>query len=459
MRTPVSAFLLALGLTACATTGAPPSAEVRATAREAYLYGFPMIENYKTMYAYSLDEGGPQYKAPLNQLKSAARVYTPRDTTVVTPNSDTPYSFVVMDLRAEPLVLSVPGMEGDRYFSVQLIDLYTHNFAYIGTRATGNFGGTFLVAGPDWNGRKPRGVERVLRCETRIALAIYRTQLKGPADLNKVAEIQAEYQVQPLSAFTRTPAPASPPALEWPKPAEGIDRSVELFRYLDFLLQFAPTHPSELELRQRMIRIGVGAGFDAAGLKPEMKSALEAGIRDAWKDYDALQERVNAKEVTSGDMFGTRAYLKNNYLYRFAAARIGLYGNSKEEAAYPIYGVDADGAPLDASSSAYTLTLRKQDLAAAKAFWSVTMYDGKTQMLIDNPLNRYLINSPMLESLQKGSDGSITLYVQKDAPDEDKESNWLPAPDGPFYMVLRLYIPAPEVNAGTWEAPAVQRVP
>jgi hypothetical protein len=238
-----------------------------------------------------------------------------------------------------------------------------------------------------------------------------------------------------------------------------MSKSTEFFGYLDFLLAAAPTHPSERALRERMAAIGIGAGFDPAGLTPEMKSALEAGIRDAWKDYDALQERIAAKEVTSDDLFGTRAYLKNNYLYRFAGARIGLYGNSKEEATYPIYGVDADGAPLDASSNAYTLTLRKEDLAAAKSFWSVTMYDGKTQLLIDNPLDRYLINSPMLDSLQKGSDGSLTIYIQKDAPGEDKESNWLPAPNGPFYMVLRLYIPAPEVIEGKWEAPAVQRAP
>ncbi len=458
MRTHACAFLFALALTACATTGAPP-AEIRATAREAYLYGFPMIENYKAIYAYCVDEGGPQYKGPFNRIKNEARLYTPQDTAVVTPNSDTPYSFLVMDLRAEPLVLTVPGMEGDRYFSVQLVDLYTHNFAYIGTRATGNFGGTFLIAGPGWKGRKPRGVERILRCETQLALAIYRTQLKGPDDMDKVKAIQAEYRVQPLSAFLATPAPLRPPAVAWPQPEKGLDKTIESFRLLDFLLRFAPVHPSERAVRERMAAIGIGAGFDPARVTPETKSALEAGIRDAWRDYDALQTRISAKEVTSGDLFGTRAYLKNNYLYRFAGARIGLYGNSKQEALYPIYAVDADGAPLDASQHAYTLTLREEDLAVAKAFWSVTMYDGKTQLLIENPLNRYLINSSMLDSLEKGDDGSITIHVQKDAPGEDKKSNWLPAPNGPFYMVMRLYIPAPTVVAGEWEAPAVQRVP
>lgn len=457
MRLLASGALLVMALTACATTRVSP-AEVRATAKEAYLYGFPMVENYKTIYAYAADKGGSQYKGPFNHLRNEARVYTPKDTVVVTPNSDTPYSFVVMDLRTEPLVLSVPGMEGDRYFSVQLIDLYTHNFAYIGTRTTGNFGGTFLVAGPDWKGRKPRGVTKVLRCETRIALAIYRTQLKGPADMSKVEAIQAEYQVQSLSAFTRRPAPLIAD-FPWPAPEAELNRPVEFFSLLDFLLQFAPTHASERALRERMAAIGIGAGFDPSGLTPEMESALEAGIRDARKDYEALHARIAAKEITSGDLYGTRAYLKNNYLYRFAGASIGLYGNSREEALYPICAVDADGAPLDASQNAYTLTLREDDLAAAKAFWSVTMYDGRTRLLIDNPLNRYLINSPMLDSLKKDDDGSITIYVRKDAPGEDQESNWLPAPNGPFYMVFRLYMPAPEVIAGTWTAPEVQRSP
>jgi len=441
-------------------SGTATPAEARSIAKEAYLYGFPMIENYKTIHAYCVDRNGSQYKAPMNQLKNEARVYTPKDTAVVTPNSDTPYSFVVMDLRAEPIVLTVPRMEQDRYFSIQLINLYTHNFAYIGTRATGNGGGTYMIAGPGWSGEKPDSIDKVFGSETELVLAVYRTQLKGPEDMDVVQVIQGGYEAQPLSRFRSAAVAEAVPSVDWPTPTRAMSKSADFFRFLDFALRFAPVHESERELRKRFERIGVGADqpFDADSLTKETRTALEEGIQDAWKEYAALQERVDAGEVSSGDMFGTREYLKNNYLYRFGAARIGLYGNSKEEALYPIYSVDSDRQPLDASKHRYTLTLGEQDLTAAKAFWSVTMYDGKTQLLIDNPLNRYLINSAMLGSLTKSEGGSsVTLYIQKDSPGADKESNWLPAPDGPFYAVMRLYIPAPAVLDGTWKAPPMKR--
>jgi hypothetical protein len=435
--------------------------EVRSIAKEAYIYGYPIIENYKVMYAYSVDKDGDQYKGPFNQITGEARLYTPADKTVVTPNSDTPYSFVVMDLRAEPMVLTVPEMEPDRYFSIQFIDLYTHNFDYIGTRATGNGGGVYMIAGPDWKGEKPEGVDTVFKSETQLVLALYRTQLLSPDDMENVKKLQAGYLAQPLSEFSGSMSSNLSEPIAWPAPQKDMTESLSFFGYLNFLLQFTPTHPSERELMDRFARIGVGAGlpFDEADMTPEMKSAMLAGITDAWKDFEALQKRTDAGEYTSGDMFGTREFLDNNYLFRMAAAKIGLYGNSREEAFYPIYMLDADGAGLDASQYHYTLTLEKAPYPVAKAFWSVTMYDGKSQLLIDNPLSRYLINSPMLESLQRNPDGkSVTLYLQKDPPDSDRESNWLPAPNGPFYVVMRLYIPGPEVIDGTWVRPEIQRV-
>ncbi|HBD31966.1 MAG TPA: cell envelope protein, partial [Cupriavidus sp.] len=130
-------------------------AEVRAIAREAYIYGYPVVEAYKTLYAQAVDQGGPNFKAPFNQIGNTANVFTPNDTAIITPNSDTPYSFVWMDLRAEPLVLTLPPIENKRYYSAQLIDLYTHNFAYLGTRTSGNQGGNYMIVGPDWSGEKP----------------------------------------------------------------------------------------------------------------------------------------------------------------------------------------------------------------------------------------------------------------------------------------------------------------
>jgi hypothetical protein len=161
--------------------------------------------------------------------------------------------------------------------------------------------------------------------------------------------------------------------------------------------------------------------------------------------------------VTSGDMFGTREYLKNNYLYRMAAGALGIYGNSKQEAMYPVYGVDSGGHTLDGASR-YTLHFAPGQLPPVNAFWSLTMYEMPASLLVANPLNRYLLNSPMLPQFKRDADGGITLYVQNASPGADKEANWLPAPKGPFVAVMRLYWPKPEALEGTWKQPSMRRM-
>jgi len=441
------------------TAAAGGSGDLRAIVKEAYLYGWPMSENFNTLYAYALDKSGSEYKAPFNQLHNTARVYTPADKAVVTPNSDTPYSFVWADLRAEPLVLTVPAMEPERYFSFQLIDLYTFNFVYIGTGTTGNEGGKYLLAGPEWKGEAPAGIDKVYRSETEFILAVGRTQLFDAADLENVKKIQAGYKVQPLSAFLGESPPAPAPDLVWPAPQAGeAGKTAAIFTIVNFMLELCPTVPSETELMQRFARIGVGAGvpFEVSTLSPEMMAAFEGGIADAWQAFAGVEKEMATGKLNSGDCFGTRKFLENNYLLRFAGAKLGLYGNSREEALYPIYSVDAAGQPLDAARNDYVVTFAER--IPTKAFWSLTMYDGKTQLLIENPIHRYLINSPMLDELQRGADSSVTIYVQKDSPGADKESNWLPAPDGPFYAVLRLYIPEKPALDGSWKAPPMKKV-
>lgn len=434
--------------------------ERRAIGKEAYIYGFPMVDGYRIMYAYFVDSGNPDFKAPWNQLKNIPRVYTPEDAAVQTPNSDTPYSMVGLDLRAEPLVLSVPKIEQERYFSIQLIDLYTHNFAYIGSRATGNDGGHFLIAGPSWKDETPGGVTSVFRAETELALAVYRTQLFSPDDLDNVKQVQSGYNVQPLSAFLGQPPPSAPPPMDFPRPLtpEEEKTSPEVFNFLSFLLQFSPPHPSEVELRERFTRIGIAPGRknDVDGLAPEAREALEQGIKDAWQDFAGMKKQVDAGEVTSGQLFGTREYLQNNYLYRMAAAKLGIYGNSKAEAMYPMYGTDAEGQPLDGSNR-YALHFAPGGLPPVNAFWSLTMYGMPQSLLVANPLDRYLINSPMLPQLAKDPDGGLTLTIQSDSPGPALESNWLPAPSGPFMMAMRLYWPKDEALSGQWSAPPVHR--
>lgn len=437
--------------------------EARAIAKEAYIYGNPLVDHYRIFYSYFVDESEPEFKAHFNEIKNIPKVYTPADRAVQTPNSDTPYSMGALDLRMEPVVVSVPAIENSRYFSAQMIDGFTHNFYYIGSRTTGNKGGNFLFVGPNWKGEIPGGFDDVIHAETHFVTTAIRTQLFEPSDLDNVIKVQAGYKIQPLSAYLSQKSTAAAPAIDFPKPLSKDDQKASLlfFNQLNFWLQFCTIHEPEKELYGRFAKIGVvpGQRFDPGLLTPEIQTAMGAGIQDAWQELDALNnDDIKNGKVTSGDLFGTRAHLQNNYLYRFAGAVLGIYGNSKEEAMYPIYKVDADGQALDASTQSYTLTMKADELPPVHSFWSVTMYDLPASLLVENPIERYLINSPMLPNLKRNADDSITLYIQNESPGKDKESNWLPAPKGPFVLLMRLYWPKDEALNGTWKPAPLVRV-
>ena len=433
--------------------------------QKAYVYAFPMIAAYKAMYQFNIDKSNSQYKGPFNAVLNSAQVFTPKDTAIVTPNSDTPYSMLQADLRAEPLVFCVPDVQKGRYFSVQLTDMYTFNYGYVGSRTTGNDAGCYMVAGPGWTGLTPPGIRRVFRSETQFSLLIYRTQLFGPNDIDNVKKIQAAYTVQPLSSYIHQPTPPTPPPIDFPRFTEEAFKT-QFPSYLNFLLQFCPEVPEEAAVRLQFAAIGIGPGlpFDFEKLtdvqKGELALALKDGSDAIQKQRDTIGKNVNGWMV--GSAFGNRDFYHGDFLLRAAAALAGIYGNDAEEAVYPLAKTDGIGAPLDGSKHDYTLTFAANNLPPVNAFWSVTMYDGKTQLLIENPINRYLINSPMLPSMKSNPDGSLTIYIQKDAPSADKKANWLPAPNGPIYMVMRLYwprvAPPPSIlpaGDGTWKPPGV----
>jgi len=434
--------------------------DARAVAKEAYIYGFPMAVNYQTMYKQAIDTSNKDYRGPFNAVHSSKSVATPDDKFVVTPNSDTPYSYLWMDLRVEPIVISMPKIEPNRYYTTQFVDLYTYNFAYLGTRAYGNDGGNFLIAGPGWNGQTPEGVKAVIHSETQFAYALFRTQLFNPADLLKVNRIQDQYKAQPLSAFLHQAAPASAPPVNWPKFTDDMATTPAMFPLVNFLFQFCPPNPSENALLARFAKLNIGPGqtFDFAKFSPELQQAIRDGIKDSQADLNKVVQEINGNKISSGDVFGSRDFLKDNYLYRYVGAKLGLYGNSKQDAIYFAYFVDANNQPLDGAKSNYELRFAKGDLPPNKAFWSLTMYDGKTQLLVANPLKRYLLNSTTLKSYTYGPDGSLTLYIRHDSPGPRKQSNWLPAPDGSFYTVLRVYLPGEAVVDGTWQRPSIQPV-
>jgi hypothetical protein len=464
LLSPIVAFTIAALAITCAPAAAQQltPAEARAIAKEATIYGFPLVDNYRVQYSYFVDRAGDQFKAPWNTLVNNARVYTPSDTAIQTPNSDTPYSYVGADLRTEPLVFTVPAIDRDRYYSLQFIDMYTFNFAYVGSRATGNEAGNFLLAGPNWNGETPPGVKAVIRSETEFAFVLYRTQLFSPGDIDNVKKIQAGYKVQPLSQFLGKLAPAPAPAVNFIKPLspEAERTSPEFFNILNFVLAFCPPNPAETEMIARFAKLGIGplGTFDAKTLSPEMLKAVEDGMADAWATFKEYKEtQLDTGKRTSADGFGTRAFLNGDYLARMSGAVLGIYGNSKDEAIYPVYFVDSAKKPLSGANR-YELRFAPGDLPPVNAFWSLTLYELPSSLLSANPLNRYLINSAMLPGLKRDDDGGITLTVQHADPGADQEANWLPSPSGPFFVVMRLYWPKDDALNGKWMAPPLVSV-
>jgi hypothetical protein len=431
----------------------PGIVEAKDIAEEGFIYGLPIVMNYAVMQEFAVDKNSGQFKAPFNEINNMHHVATPEDTAVITPNSDTPYSILWLDLRAEPMVISVPAVEKERYYSVQLIDGNTYNFGYIGSRATGNDPGSYLVVGPDWKGEKPAGIEQVFQSTTPFVFANFRTQLINVEDLPNVEKVQAGYSAQPLSAFLKQPAPPAASKIDFlPATTAGIKDN--FFDYLDAALEFVPPTEEDKAIRAKLARIGVGPGksFHFKNLPIGHKLEIGLGMKDG--DEKVTKFAASGNKVINGWSVGS--FFGDSNFYKG-----GLYGNDAVEAMYPFTRIDAKGETLDASKHNYTITFAPEQLPPVNSFWSVTMYDGKSQFLIKNPINRYLINSPMLPMMKKNEDGSLTLYIQKDSPGADKEANWLPAPNDTIYLVMRLYWPKTEAPSilpagkGTWQPPGI----
>ncbi|WP_230169757.1 DUF1254 domain-containing protein [Roseomonas sp. CECT 9278] len=453
---------LTLPRPALAQAGRPGPVGSYDAAEAAFVFGLPIVMNYTVLYEFAVDRNSGQFKAPFNTMWNDAQVFTWRDTAVPTPNSDTPYSMCWMDLRAEPVVLSVPDVPAGRYFSVMICDANTYNVGYIGSRATGQGGGSWLVAGPGWQGAPPPGVKGVIRSTTHFALAIFRTQLFGPDDMAGVVAVQRGYRAETLSAFARTAPPPPAPEIRWPRVNADLAKH-HFFDYLAFALQFNAPQPNEAPIRAQMASIGIdGRGtplpqsfFD----RMELLAAAFEGNRRVEAAVAAAGVRMNGWNVA--DVPGSPEAYNGNWMQRAIAAKAGIYANSTEEATYPFTRTTAGGETLDGSSGRYTLTFAANQLPPVNAFWSVTMYHGGNQLLVQNPIDRYLINTPMLAGMKRNPDGGVTIHIQKDDPGADLRANWLPAPNGPIYLVMRLYWPRTEapsllpVGRGAWQPPGV----
>ena len=450
-------YLAAASLALASTLGhaAATPQQTRAIAKEAFIYAYPMLFNYKTMYGGAINAADPEYGG-FGKFKHYSQPYTAANTDIITPNNDTPYSWGWLDLRAEPWVLSLPAVPKDRYNVFQFFDLYTYNFAYVGVRATGFGAGSYLFAGPHWRGKMPAGIARSFQSETDFVGILGRTSLSGPEDAANVEALQAQYKLEPLSAYVHRTAPAPAKPVDWPVWDEKKALSPEFISYLNLLLQYTqPVVPSEKALMQRFSQIGIAPGkpFNFASLPAATQTALTQGVADGMAE---LQQAEKTSTSSTG-VFGTRADLNNDYLKRAIGAAIGIYGNSAVEAVYEGYHTDASGKMLDGSKK-YVLHLGKEQLPPVQFFWSMTMYDLPGRHLVANPINRYSIGD-RTPGLKYGADGSLDIYIQPVAPEGGLANNWLPSPQsGPYNVIMRLYGPSADVIAGKWKLPAVQEV-
>jgi hypothetical protein len=439
--------------------------EARQIAEEAYIFAYPMLMAYRALYYAHIYEESPVFRAHGNQIMHDAKPADHTRIDVVTMNGDTPYSNFMIDLRAEPVVVSVPEIKG-RYYVLQFPDLYTHNFAFIGSRATGTGAGDYLFVGPKWEGEIPEGkFKQIFYCETELTGGVGRTQLLGLDDLPNVLKIQKGYKIATLSEFMGE-EPKATPETDWLPWKNEVLSSVEFINYFNFLVPFCePVHEDDQEAMARFAKIGIApnAAFDKSAFDAETFKAIEAGIADGSKKIAHKAENI-AEKVNGWNMmeaFGPREFFKGDWLLRAAAAMAAIFANDKIEAFYPIVYVDADGQVLDGQTGKYSLHFEKDEIPPAKYFWSVTMYDkradGTAGYLVDNPIDRYLVNSTT-KGLIYGEDGSLTIYIQHEQPDGEKAANWLPAPAEPFYMAMRIYGPEERVMNGEWGPPAVQKV-
>ena len=367
--------------------------DVREVAREAFVYGLPTVDLYRILHNFALDPASPEYKAPLNEVFHSRRLADPHDRSIVAMNVDTPYSYAWLDLRAEPVVLTMPPFEQERYVSAQLIDLYTYIVGYVSPRTNGHQGGEFLIAGPSWTGEPPAGM-KAFSCPTDLCLVLIRTQLFDDSDMPNVAAIQDAVAVRPLSVITRIAA----------RTAAGD-------------------------------RTGCARG-NAGG-----------------PGRDEILQR--AKSVrSSGEIFGSREFFAGDHLARATGAFLGILGNAAEEYLGVGYQADGRGRPFDGARR-YTITFAPGELPPVGAFWSITFYDADKQ-LYANEIGRYVISSRHVSAMHRDADGGLTIDVQQKAPAAERRANWLPCPPGPFGLTFRTYLPGEAIRDGSWTAPPVE---
>jgi len=423
--------------------------EARSIAKEAYIFNFPLVMYYRTMYLQAIDPTSKSYNGGFGHWLHLG-TSSPKDTDIVSPNNDSPYSYAWVDTRAEPWVLTMPKIEKSRFYTSQWDDLWGFVVGNAGSVEEGNDGVNILLASPTWSGKLPPGITKVIQGDSSFLGSLTRTQLKEPKDLPNVVKIQHEYKLQPLSAFLGKQAPTPAPKIDWKPWKEGLENTPAFWDYANFLLQFTTPNPQDKPVLERMARIGVGAEAD---LSDDIKAAMAQGMADAQADLKKASLHITDPSL----FFRSRKDLNKDYFNRALGVLVGIFGNVKEVSVYFATAKDDKGVLFDGSKHNYEMTFAGDALPPAKNFWSMTMYKLPQRWLVDNPIDRYSIGSAT-PGLKSAPDGSITIYMQAKSPGKDKESNWLPAPEGPFWPIMRTYGPEKAILDKSWKLPVIKRI-
>lgn len=439
----------------------PP--EIYRAAYDGYQYLYPLVmmdATRRTMTNVPPDQ--LPLHGPMNSLVHAREFPSLQFRDVVRPNFDTLYSSAWLDLRREPVVVAIPDTRG-RYYLSEYLDMWTEVFAAPGKRRTGTMEQRHAIAAPGWTGTVPAGVE-LIRAPTPYVWLINRIQTSGPSDYPSVHAVQDSMRIAPLSGLDRATAPGTSTRIDptvdmRTPPLQQVNAlpAATFFAYAAELLRLHPPHTIDGEVLTRLAAIGIrpGAAFSTAGWTAPQLEALDRGAADALQEM--RQRSSTMGQVANGWNIHTESIGRygTNYLKRAVVAMVGLGANLPEDAVYPIASRDETGRPLSGAQR-YVLHFGRQQLPPAHAFWSATVYDDNG-FTVGNPIDRAALGDR--DPLALNPDGSLDLLIQHERPAPEHESNWLPAPLGPFNVTLRLYDPDPVVLDGRWVPPPISRLP
>lgn len=471
MKRTLGILLTVLLLAACNQTPKTSSADEKAnltdeqivhTLKEAYEFGFPLMVMYATQQVGTnvdkvYDKG--RIAAPINQVSSATQFPDDKFRDVVRPNNDTYYSSASLDLKSEPMVLQIPNTNG-RYALFPMLDAWTNVFFSPGKRTTGTDAQSYLITGPGWTGEVPANMKQV-KSPTNMVWLIGRIQVNSVNDgATAVKKIQDGIKLFPLSALGKTyvaPTGKIDPNIPQKTPNDIVlgMSVVDYFNQLNKLMVDNPPFAADTNMMQKLAPLGIAPGgtFDTSKLSAAIRDSIK--LIPAWAKNDMIANGLSeSKPVNGWSVVSGLGDYKTNYPYRAGIAFGGLGANLDADAIYPASMTDIDGDPYDGSKHKYIWHIDAGKEPPANAFWSLTMYDSDG-FLCANPIKRFAIGDR--NPLKKNNDGSIDIYIQKDNPGKDKESNWLPAPDGLFNLLLRVYWPKEEMINRSWTAPGVKK--